>query len=418
MTIELGGSARDRETADCFAFVDASGDHSRAFDKPNVPTHFVMVAVVPRGDCETLRGTADRIRAEHFGTAEMKSSAIGKNVERRCRIIRDLTTLDAHAYAVAVDKTKIDPESGLIFKKPFQKFLHDKLYARLLRAYQRVVVRADEHGRPAFMREMKTYFERKHPSTLFSGFEVEFVRSVDDPLVQVADIVAGTVSQCIDRSLAPEDRRVLIAASRSLSMQVEVWPTDSPIFEPDTSASGDDLTVFRCALRAADAFFERFDGETGDEVTERAKRALLYLLYRARVEEDSRYVRTHEIVEALSDREPDLALNPSQRPIRQAIGRLRDHGVLLASSQSGYKVPQSVADVLDFVTQSERVLNPMLHRLGKAHRVVRDATAGRVDILADPAVRAIRAAVELQSDPLAAADHEIREQQPTTPDPA
>ncbi|MEN6632653.1 MAG: hypothetical protein ABFD84_09515, partial [Candidatus Polarisedimenticolia bacterium] len=229
-------------------------------------------------------------------------------------------------------------------------------------------------------------------------------------------IVAGTVGQCLDRSLAPEGRRALIAASRSLSMQVEVWPTDSPVFEPDASADTDDRTVFRCALQAADTFFERFDGETGDEVTERAKRALLYLLYRARVEEDDSYVGTHEIVEALSDHEPSLAQNPSRRPIRQAIGRLRDNDVLLASSQSGYKIPQRVSDVFDFVAQSERVLNPMLHRLGKAYRLVHDATAGRVDLLDDPALMPIRAAVALHSDPIAAAEADLDGQKPIAPE--
>jgi hypothetical protein len=45
------------------------------------------------------------------------------------------------------------------------------------------------------------------------------------------------------------------------------------------------------------------------------------------------------------------------------IARLRDRGVLLASSSKGYKIPASIPDLLDFVELTDTVVHPMPGRL-------------------------------------------------------
>jgi hypothetical protein len=83
------------------------------------------------------------------------------------------------------------------------------------------------------------------------------------------------------------------------------------------------------------------------------------------------------------------------------IAPLRDQGLLLTSSSTGYKLPTCPDDLATFVNHAETVCIPMLQRAGAACRAVKLATQGQVDVLALPDKSTVRALIDaLQPGPL------------------
>lgn len=77
-----------------YAFTDESGAFGWDLNNPNVSTHFVISAIIVKdSDLVNLKADVENIRRKHFQTGEMKSSKIGKNHERRKRILAELIKL-------------------------------------------------------------------------------------------------------------------------------------------------------------------------------------------------------------------------------------------------------------------------------------------------------------------------------------
>ena len=63
------------------------------------------------------------------------------------------------------------------------------------------------------------------------------------------------------------------------------------------------------------------------------------------------------------------------------IAKLRNHGVIIASSNRGYKIPNTTADLSDFVTLVNGQALPYLSRLAQARRHLLLASQGKYDIV-------------------------------------
>ena len=63
------------------------------------------------------------------------------------------------------------------------------------------------------------------------------------------------------------------------------------------------------------------------------------------------------------------------------IGKLRDKGVIIASSQKGYKIPSKQSELYDYINHDAKIVIPMLSRLKKCRDIVRLATANGLDVL-------------------------------------
>lgn len=63
------------------------------------------------------------------------------------------------------------------------------------------------------------------------------------------------------------------------------------------------------------------------------------------------------------------------------IGRLRDSGVIIASSQKGYKIPSKQRELYDYVNHDAKIVIPMLARLKRCRDLVKLATLNEVDLL-------------------------------------
>lgn len=140
---------------------------------------------------------------------------------------------------------------------------------------------------------------------------------------------------------------------------------------------------------------QRLRGRTSLELDQAA--CLSYLMFQFRHVNPTRYVSSRELMDYIRDRRPSsLTLHRFQT---QIIARLRDAGVLIASSSQGYKLPACLGDLLDFINHSNTIIQPLLARVGKCVERIQLATHGEVDLLEGEAYQTLRKALR---DPLAA----------------
>jgi hypothetical protein len=100
------------------------------------------------------------------------------------------------------------------------------------------------------------------------------------------------------------------------------------------------------------------------------------------------YISTRELLDRIQS-----AFLPvrTERVFRQEIiGKLRDNGVIIASSSKGYKIPSKEADLYDYVNHDANILIPMLARLKKCRDMIKLGSTNKLDLLDRPELQQIK----------------------------
>ncbi|MBD8069868.1 DUF3800 domain-containing protein [Bacillus sp. PS06] len=130
-----------------FAFVDEYGNYGFDFEKDDVSTYFIIVAILVKGsNKDVLEKKVESIRQKFFQTGEMKSSKIKNNHKRRSLILHELKDLPFNIFAYVIDKRKFREDGGIRHKKSFFKFLNSQLYDDLYKTFEQLELVADEFG--------------------------------------------------------------------------------------------------------------------------------------------------------------------------------------------------------------------------------------------------------------------------------
>lgn len=371
---------------DCsqIAFVDESGDPSLKVQKQGVTRLFAVTAVLIDNEAvNDLRAEVNSLRQKHFGPGEMKSSGIGGNFDRRCRIINDLSDLDFHFYTLIVDKKRIFEDSGLQYKRSFIKYLNGKLHRALFRAYPDLKIVADEHGSQKFMNGFKSYIKERHRPDLFYKADFDFVDSKDEVLVQLADILVGTMRICAREDASDKERELVRSLDKHL-IGLDQWPIRfySRHLVRETSKEEDRLVQEQSILRAQTYIDEHAANASPGSDEDLCVQCLRYLLFRARFDDVNEYVYSQEIRSHLQKR-TQVGLSTQQFQSR-VISKLRDAGVLIASSGKGYKLPESMQDIHVFLNYQSGMIEPMLRRIEGYREQLLLASKSKLDILDAP----------------------------------
>lgn len=205
------------------AFVDEYGGAHLATQKQGVTAYFIVTAILVSENLAIVRERAERIRRDFFQTGEMKSSGVGGNDVRRLSILRRICELPIKTFTIAVDKREISKSSGLAYKPSFFKHVNRKVYSRIYDVYEHVRLVADEHGTEAFMQDFEKYIDRHVGlrEDLFLERTFRFSRSNDEVLLQVADMLSGSLARSIDPVKQSDNAPEILALLAQLSVGVE-----------------------------------------------------------------------------------------------------------------------------------------------------------------------------------------------------
>lgn len=365
-----------------YAFVDESGNADLDTSKTGSSGFFIVCSIlVAEKNLDAVYAQAEELRKCNFQTGEIKSSNLkAKDSVRRARILNELAELPFKLYFTVVDKSRIHKDGGLRFKTSFIKYVNGLLYERLFSTCRNLQMTVDEHGCLEFQRSLKSYVVDRFVDDLF-GDENAFrtMSSKDNVLIQVADFFAGSVAQIYEGKASEEAVLAYKKILGNLTLGLLEWPPRYQSFLPPPTDESRyaDYQVHQEALRQADRFSERV-GQHPDEDERLQLSILRFLRFQSEfVTKD--YVSTVEIIAHLKDRGFGEVNN--QRIRSSGVAKLRDADVIITSAAKGYKIPQTRADINEFLERASGIVVPLLERVKKAREVYRLSSGGEYDIV-------------------------------------
>ena len=360
------------------AFIDECGSFGFDFCKEGVSTHYVVCAVIVNNkDIGGIEQKIEEIQRNKFGGSEMKSSSISDNHHRRINILTELLMLDFSLIILIADKQAFHENSPLTnYKGTFVKYLHRLLYDSMYCAYPKLKIVEDEYGTSEFQKGYRQYIRNNRPAlNLFDDYDFDYVDSKNSNIVQIADIIAGSVMQHIIDTNAPDALKLFQSRIRDVIRFPKV-------FTPKSEKMGDDsyydAQIYNLAHKRALNYIEQNRNDLSEEVRLRSL-FLRLLLFSAENFGESQYIYAGKIVQELSD----LSETKVTRDFlyRRIVAKLRDEDVLIASSSHGYKIPTCTEDIRTYIAQTDTVVSPMLARIGKCRSLISKETDGKLDIL-------------------------------------
>lgn len=387
-----------------YAFCDEFGSYGYRFDKENVSTHFLIAAIiVDESDLETVKTGAEEIRKSYFQTGEMKSSKIGNNHVRRRIILERLKKLPFNIYLFVANKRKIYEQSGLRYKQSFYKFLNQRVYNELHHTFRELTIVADETGGNEFMKSFADYVKRNNPDiTLFDNFNFKFDDSKHGIFIQIADIIVGSLAYSFDEKKKAQSNGMNYKSflQRNI-LHIDTFPKNYQSYSVAQYSHIDnevDLKIAEICFRTAMTFKAQYEhSSTTIEEDVRMQLAVLnYLLFRFVNNSVRTYIPTKEIIHQLE------RLGFSQISIQtfrnKIIAKLRDRGVIIASSPKGYKIPSKKKEIEDFILHGKGIIEPMLSRLRLCCDTIKMGSNGSINILDEPPYHHIRRLLDIESD--------------------
>lgn len=364
-----------------YAFTDESGNDGFDFDKPDISTHFIVTAILVNEDSiSDVTAQAEIVRKQFFQTGEMKSSSVGKNHKRRVSILNGLLKCNFEIFSVVVDKRKIFHDSGLMYKKTFYKFINNLVHMELRSAFKVLTVCADEIGGNEYMLSFSRYVkDHEEVGDLFGNKEFYFEDSKNSVLVQIADIVSGTLSFVYEHTKITEGMPDYLKILEKAIIRIENWPKsiDSYIYTQNAINKNYNQTIAALSLQQAQNFINANSDSDEDDVILQTI-VLKYLCFRFINNDKRKYISTKELLNNLNYR---ASQNIGTHYFRtKIIAKLRDAGVIISSSQKGYKIPSTEEELYDFINHGTSVIMPMLERLRKCRDTVKIATMGELDL--------------------------------------
>ena len=338
-----------------------------------------------------------RICRDFCGGAEISSGRIAGKNELRLKYIEAIRNLPFGFYALVINKDRIPKDSGLRFKRTFYKYINRMLYESLVRSGKNLRVFADQIGGQDFMDSFKPYLEKRGRPNLFQNFQHAFVESHETPLIQLADLIAGTLSYCFDPQKKNEfsDRFRELLRCREIGIQCWPWESAPQMTSVAADASLDDL-IRSTMTRRVVVFLEEHEHSANID-RQMQFTTLSHLFFARQFEERGRQALvSDELMRRLKD--VGLEVPSKQHFLSEIVGAIRFDGIILSGSPDGYRLALSVADISDYLNHDNNIIGPMLARMKKARESVSTDTAQRYDILGPDAYSGLKALAEAFQD--------------------
>ncbi|MCI1958409.1 MAG: DUF3800 domain-containing protein [Clostridia bacterium] len=362
------------------AYIDESGSFGFDFSKPHVSTHYIVCAVIVNNEkIPDIERKIDELRRNYFGTGEMKSSSIGKSHSRRAKVLTELLQLDISLIVLISDKQAFKTDSPLTnYKESFVKFLHQKLYESMYASYPKLKIVEDEYGSSEFQKGFRKYVDEHRPVlNLFNEYDFDYTDSRNSNIVQIADIVAGSVMQHIIDSDSPDVLKIF----QSKIVDIINFPKLHIDYVSGKNADKSfDRQIYFLADRCATNYIDKNMNSDDENIRIRVL-FLRELLFTVRNISSSLFINSGKITKLLSSlSKKHINKNYLRRTI---VAPLRDEDILIASSSKGYKIPTCISDIYAYINHTSSIVDPMLSRIGKCRSQIIKETDGALDILDD-----------------------------------
>ncbi|MDN3016439.1 hypothetical protein PH210_09515 [Paenibacillus sp. BSR1-1] len=366
-----------------FAFLNECGDYSFSFDKNDVSTHFILVAILVKS---TNKEWLEAELVKSFHKMELD----------KVPILNEIKDLPFSVYAYVFDKQKIREDFGIMHKTPFIKYLNRMIYDDLNRTFEQLDLTADKQETKPFLNEFKNYIGTKTIPDLFNYSTFGFNNNQSVSILLLADLIAATIAKGYERTQNTAKYHSYIKIIKNKIAAINLLPLDYKNFlydyKSDRQNFKHDEIIIKQAVNLAYKYIEKH--RKSEEEDEKLRIDFLKFLLFNLKENPDEYVYTEEILENLNAIR-DIKMNPHNFR-SNIVSKLRDSGLLIASSNKGYKLPVSLNDLYDFVNLSSLTIHPMIQRISKCRDQILLATNNEIDILEQKEYEYLKKIIEMQ----------------------
>lgn len=370
-------------------FIDESGDKSIQYDKQGVTTFFVVAAIIiNEKNIDDIRKNFQAIAGQYTQASEIKSSAkVFKNVNTRLNFLKEISTLDFKIYSIVVDKRLVFEDSALKFKNTFYKYINKLLDLELYTYYPYLELIADKHGTDDFMQGFIDYIEKNHAQQeLFKGPTFRFADSRSESLIQLADMIAGSIRKYYESDEKPEYKEIFNILKDKV-LHICEWPELPVKFLSNTQDEDEkvDQTLVDFIFNRIEYFITENENTSNVEIKNQLI-CLRYLIYRFKLDPYS-YVYADEILQRINVRADIISKRILNKEI---ITKLRENKILITSSVNGYKIACCKGDIIRFYNNYSSKIIPMIETVGKVENMIKNATHGKIKMLETDEYRALK----------------------------
>jgi len=364
-------------------YIDEYGDKSIHFEKSGVSIYFIVTAIiVDKVDLERIEHEINELRPKYTQAPEIKSNSKAfKDINKRLQFLTDLSKLDFKIYSVIVDKRKIFENSGLRFRESFFKYINNLLDSDLYLYFPYLEIVSDEHGSEKFMNGFIEYVKDQHKQyELFRKPEFRFGDSKKEILIQLADFISGSLARCYDPDKRIENPNLILDILKKNILHLREWPETNISALKNSNDIDEQFNpeIATFALNQINHFISSNEKKS-DDFTKNLLICLHYLVFRFR-NNPFIYILSDEIIDRICVRGITLSKRVFTKDV---IGTLRDQGILITSSQIGYKIPCSKADLIRFFNNYTTKIIPMIETLDQCNVLTKTATSGSINLLDD-----------------------------------
>ncbi|WP_180960414.1 DUF3800 domain-containing protein [Neobacillus cucumis] len=365
-----------------YAFIDEFGDYRFDFERGNGSTNFIIVSIlIKESNKERIERELKQISQEYFQPGEIDPNIIEQNPNKTMQFLNDIKDLPFSVYAYVIDKRKIREDHGILYKTPFLKYLNRKIYDDLNRTFEQLDLAANVQESKLFIREFKTYIKTRNIPDLFNYSTFGFNNTHSEILLQLVNLITRILATGYERTAFSNQYRSFSKIFKSKIAAINLLPLDYKNFlfdyQTEHHHSKYDEIIIKQSVNLTYKYIEKH--RKSEEEEEKLKLDFLKFLLFNLKENPDEYVYTEEILDNLNAIR-DVKLTPHS--FRSSIvSKLRDSGLLIASSNKGYKLPVSLNDLYDFVNLSSLTIHPMIQRISKCRDQILLTTNNEIDIL-------------------------------------
>lgn len=375
--------SKSYDTSNKTIFIDESGNFGFDFSKSGTSSHFIITAIIINTtDVEFVRNQVNDIKKKYIQNGELKSSRI-KIMGKRYELLNAFSNINFKIFTLVVDKRKLDYFSPLTeYKKSFFMFLNNILYKELKRLDNSIDFFADNYGNTEFMNRFKIYINKTLPYSFYEQYKFEFRNSNDEPLIQLADFIAGTLSYGYEENKICSEYKGFYALIKD-RLEINYWPIehDNYIsnFKLIDKNKYDEKIAEYCIGNATKYISENH--KSNDEYINDRISILRYFLNEMYVLNPNHYIHIAELIDYISKNTGRKYTNHQFNS--NIIAKLRDSGIIISSNQQGLKIPVNAIELFSYAERTLGQVLPMLSRLQKARKRILFVTDNDLDLLDD-----------------------------------
>ena len=370
-------------------YIDEYGTNSLYTEKSGVTDLFINTAViVQQKDTQQLEQKIREVSKEKCGGAEIKSSRICGNIKRRIEFLMEFKDCPFSYYAFIVNKTKVDKNSPFQYKETFYKWVNNQLIRRINPLYG-VNIFSDEMMSKDFRDSFDSYFTKRGLHDLFPHFYHRFSNSKETPIIQLADLISGSLSYCFESSKRSSESEIIREILKTKEISLSVYPFNKSYYKEDDRAEDSSINslIRPMCLSMAQKYID--NNSDSNDILKRQQSKVLEILLTASIieEEGHRSFYKDELIDLL-EKDGYEKIN-SYTFITGIIAPIRDNGIIIAGSQNGYELATTISEIRKYILQDAKIIFPMLSRLEKARKIIREYTGNTCDILDDSELKDI-----------------------------